>query len=125
MPALAGRADFLYLAASSLCWYDSMRYMHGVGGRSVSVMPRSRQEDAQFREWYQTRTSAWALVWDRPNPRYRDGPRDRWHVFKPTLPSKEVRPITNGAHDSCCAISLADSAASAPPSKNWRHCTGG
>jgi len=30
-------------------------------------MPRSRQEDGEFRKWIQTHTPAWELVWDRPN----------------------------------------------------------
>ena len=29
-------------------------------------------------------------VWDRPNPRYSDGPRDRWYVYRAPLPSAEV-----------------------------------
>jgi hypothetical protein len=57
-------------------------------------MPRLRQEDAQFRAWIQTYTPDWELVWDRPNPRHSDGPRDRWYVFKPAVPSMEVWPIT-------------------------------
>ncbi len=47
--ALAGRADFLYVADSKLCSFDNMRHIAGAGGRFVTVMPRSRQEDAQFR----------------------------------------------------------------------------
>jgi len=57
-------------------------------------MPRSRQEDGQFRKWIQTQTPDWQLVWDRPNPRHSDGPRERWYVFQPPVPSMEVWPIT-------------------------------
>ena len=92
--AVAGRADFLYVADSKLCSHDNMRYIHREGGRFVTVMPRLRQEDAQFRAWIQTHTPDWELVWDRPNPRHSDGPRDRWYVFKPAVPSIEVWPIT-------------------------------
>jgi transposase len=53
-------------------------------------MPRSRQEDGEFRQWIQTHTPAWELVWDRPNPRHSDGPRDRWWVWKAPLPSAEA-----------------------------------
>jgi len=90
---VAGRADFLYVADSKLCSYDNMDYIHRAGGRFVTVMPRSRQEDAQFRKWIQTATPDWELAWDRPNPRRRHGPRDRWYVFKAALPSIEVWPI--------------------------------
>jgi transposase len=88
--ALAGRADFLYVADSKLCSFDNMRHIADAGGRFVTVMPRSRQEDAQFRKWVQTHTPAWELVWDRPNARDADGPRDLWYVFKPELPSAEL-----------------------------------
>lgn len=91
--AVAGRADFLYVADSKLCSYDNMDYIHRAGGRLVTVLPRSRQEDGQFRKWIQTATPDWELAWDRPNPRRRHGPRDRWYVFKATLPSIEAWPI--------------------------------
>lgn len=91
---VAGRADFLYVADSKLCSHDNMQHIHAAGGRFVTVMPRNRQEDAQFRRWIQTHTPDWQLVWDRPNPRYADGPRDRWWVFQPELVSLETWPIT-------------------------------
>jgi transposase len=33
------------------------------------------------------------LVWDRPNPRRKGGPRDRWHVCRAPLPSREAWPV--------------------------------
>ena len=92
--AVAGRADFLYVADSKLCSYENMQHIHAAGGRFVTVMPRSRQEDARFRKWIQTHDPAWELVWDRPNARHSDGPRDCWHVYRQPLPSMEVWPIT-------------------------------
>jgi len=91
--ALAGRADFLYVADSKLCSHDNMEHIARAGGRFVTVMPRSRQEDAQFRKRIQTESPAWELVWDRPNAREADGPRDLWYVFKPELPSAELYTI--------------------------------
>lgn len=88
--ALSGRADFLYVADSKLCSRDNMDHIHRAGGRFVTVMPRSRLEDTEFREWIQTHTPPWALLWDRPNPRARDGPRDRWYLYRAPLPSAEV-----------------------------------
>jgi hypothetical protein len=86
--AVAGRSDFLYVADSKLCSRENMDHIDRAGGRFVTVMPRSRLEDAQFREWLQTHTPEWSLVWDRPNPRYSAGPRDRWFVHRlAALPS--------------------------------------
>jgi transposase len=88
--SIVGRADFLYVADSKLCSGDNMQHIAREGGRFVTVMPRSRQEDGQFRRWIQTESPSWELVWDRPNARERDGPRDQWYVFKAPLPSAEL-----------------------------------
>jgi len=90
---VAGRPDFLYVADSKLCSRDNMNYIDHAGGRFVTVLPRTRLEDQEFRQWIQTHIPAWELVWDRPNPRDRDGPRDRWLVYRAPLLSAEVWPI--------------------------------
>jgi transposase len=92
--ALAGRADFLYVADSKLCSRDNMEHIARCGGRFVTVLPRSRLEDAEFRKWIQTNTPPWELVWDRPNPRASDGPPDFWYVYRAELPSAEAWPVT-------------------------------
>lgn len=87
---VAGRPDFLYVADSKLCSRENMDYIDRAGGRMITVMPRNRREDQEFRLWIQTRTPEWECVWDRPNPRYSDGPRDRWLVYRAPLPSAEA-----------------------------------
>jgi transposase len=87
---VAGRADFLYVADSKLCSRENMDHIDRAGGRFVTVMPRNRLEDAEFRKWVQTHTPEWECVWDRDNPRYGGGPRDVWHVYRAPLPSAEV-----------------------------------
>jgi len=91
--SVTGCADFLYVGDSKLCSHDTLDYIHRGGGRFVTVMPRSRREDARFREWLQKHEPDWSLVWDRPHPRDRDGPRDRWSVFCDPLPSTEGWPV--------------------------------
>jgi len=88
--AVAGRSDFLYVADSKLCSRENMQEIERAGGRFITVMPRSRLEDQEFRKWIQTNTPDWQCVWDRPNPRYSDGPRDCWYVWRAPLPSAEV-----------------------------------
>src|SRR3990172_2989160 len=90
---VAGRADFLYVADSKLCSRDNLDHIERAGGRFVTVLPRSRLEDAEFRQWLQTHTPPWELVWDRPNPRVRNGPRDRWYLYRAALPSAEGWPV--------------------------------
>ncbi|MBM4094938.1 MAG: IS1634 family transposase, partial [Planctomycetes bacterium] len=73
--SIAGRADFLYVADSKLCTHEAMSLIDGHGGRFVTVLPRSRLEDREFRHWIQEHQPAWDRAWDRPNPRRRRGPR--------------------------------------------------
>lgn len=90
---ITGRPDFLYVADSKLCSTANMDYIDGKKGRFLTVMPRNRHEDAQFRKWSQTNEPKWELVWDRRNPRKKYGPRDRWWVFRYPIPSQEAWPI--------------------------------
>jgi len=98
--AVAGRSDFLYCADSKLCSQENMDHIDRAGGRFVTVMPRSRLEDGQFREWIQTHTPEWTLVWDRPNPRYSDGPRDCWYVHR--APLRPWRPGPSSGSGASC-----------------------
>jgi len=46
---LVGRPDFLYVADCKLATRENMQYLHNRGGRFVTILPRTRREDAQFR----------------------------------------------------------------------------
>jgi len=65
----------------------SGKHIERAGGRFVTVLPRSRLEDTEFPKWPQTHSAPWEPVWDRPNPRVRHGPRDRWSLYRAALPS--------------------------------------
>jgi transposase len=90
---ITGRSDFLYVADCKLCTLENMDYIDRRRGRFVTVLPRSRHEDAEFREWVQTHEPPWEVARDRPNPRRQDGPRDTWRVFHHSLPSREGWPV--------------------------------
>ncbi len=47
---LVGRADFLYVADCKLATSDNMNYIARQQGRFITVLPRSRKEDEQFRK---------------------------------------------------------------------------
>lgn len=47
---LTGHRDFLYVADCKLATVENMAYLHQHGGRFLSVLPRTRGEDAAFRE---------------------------------------------------------------------------
>jgi len=86
---IAGCTDFLYVADSKLCNHEAMNHIHDQHGHLVTVLPKSRLEDHEFREWIQTHTPEWNLVRDLPNPRIHGGPRDRWWTYRYRMPSAE------------------------------------
>ncbi len=47
---LTGRTDFLYVADCKLASTENMAYIHGKGGRFITVLPRTRAEDSAFRD---------------------------------------------------------------------------
>jgi transposase len=71
---LLGHSDFLYVADSKLCTRDNMGLIADHRGRFLTVMPRTRSEDAWFRDHLLDHEVAWREVHRQPNPRRRDGP---------------------------------------------------
>jgi len=47
---LVGRRDFLYVADSKLATRVNLSHIHRNGGRFISVLPRTRKEDGDFRK---------------------------------------------------------------------------
>lgn len=85
---LTGRADFLYVADSKLATHEQMTHISARGGRFVSVLPRSRAEDAQIREWAQTHAFDWTEAARKPGRRKGD-PDDVWSVAPAPIPTAE------------------------------------
>ncbi len=86
--ALLGRVDFLYVADSKLCSRQAMGHIAGRGGRFVTVMPRSRKEDAAFRGWLHSHTPVWTEA--AAGPGLRLGEPDEVYSTTPALtPSAE------------------------------------
>ena len=56
---VAGTAAFLYVADSKLCTRENMGHIDKAGGRFVTVLPRSRLEDSEFRSWIQKNEPEW------------------------------------------------------------------
>lgn len=86
--ALVGRADFLYVADSKLATREQMAHVHSRGGRFLSILPRSRAEDPQIREWAQTHPFDWAQAARRPGKRQGDADQVYWTAPAP-IPTSE------------------------------------
>jgi transposase len=90
---ITGKADFLYVADSKLCALEPLDHIDRKGGHLITVLPRSRGEDRDFRRWIQDHEPDWETVIDQENPRGQDKPRDVWRAWRSKLPSREGWPI--------------------------------
>jgi transposase len=84
---LTGRRDFLYVADCKLATAETMAHLHQHGGRFLSVLPRTRSEDAAFRAAVVAGRIAWRHLHDK-----RDDAGDiidRFSICEPTTQSVE------------------------------------
>jgi transposase len=84
---LTGRCDFLYVADCKLATTENMAYLHRHGGRFLSVLPRTRGEDAAFR----AEVLAGRVHWRRIHDKYDDEGElvDRFSIHQPEATSVE------------------------------------
>jgi transposase len=86
---LIGSSDFLYVADSKLCTKDNMKLIAGKDGRFLTVMPRTRAEDARFRTWVQNQEVCWSFVSREKNPRGKEKPDVIYQGFEDPQGSQE------------------------------------
>jgi len=85
---LTGHAGFLYVADCKLASEEAMRHIDRGGGRFITVLPRSRKEDAAFRAWMQDHQPAWAEAHREPGARL-GHPDQVWSTCDAPAPSAE------------------------------------
>ena len=84
---LTGRRDFLYVADCKLATAENMAYIHRHGGRFLSVLPRTRGEDAAFRAEILAGRVHWRVIHDKYDD---DGDLvDRFSIHEPEVTSVE------------------------------------
>ncbi len=83
---VVGSPGFVYVAASKLCTRDNLKHIDGHRGRFVTVLPRTRKEDALFRDWLQENTPSWEQVLLRPDLRRKDQPPDVFRALPSPIP---------------------------------------
>src|SRR5439155_365349 len=62
---LTGRRDFLYVADCKLATGGNMAHIHQNGGRFLTVLPRTRGEDATFRTTVREGQARWRQIHDK------------------------------------------------------------
>ena len=86
--ALVGHPRFLYVADCKLATREQMSHIDSRSGRFLSVLPRSRAEDGQIRDWTQTHTFDWTEAASRPGKRKGDPDQVYWTAPAP-IPTSE------------------------------------
>jgi transposase len=86
---VVGSVDFLYVADSKLCTKENMGHIAQRQGRFLTVLPKTRREDAWFRDWLQTHQPDWIELVRRRNSRKEDGPDEVYRGFESALRSVE------------------------------------
>jgi len=86
--ALVGHPRFLYVADCKLATREQMSHIDSRSGRFLSVLPRSRAEDGQIRDWTQTHTFDWTEAARRPGKRKGDPDQVYWTAPAP-IPTSE------------------------------------
>lgn len=86
--ALVGRSDFLYVADCKLATRQNMAHIDSHHGRFLSILPRSRAEDGQIRQWAQTHAFEFTEAARRPGKRNGDPDQVYWTAPAP-IPSSE------------------------------------
>jgi len=62
---LADRSDFLYVADSKLATAENMAYLHQHRGRFITVLPRTRGEDKDFRQSLREGKICWRTIYEK------------------------------------------------------------
>lgn len=86
--ALVGRPGFLYVADCKLATRQNMAHIDSHRGRFLSILPRSRGEDSQIREWAQTHAFEFTEAARRPGKRKGDPDQVYWTAPAP-IPTSE------------------------------------
>lgn len=59
---LLAKDDFIYVADCKLCTKPNLAYIDSFGGKFVTVLPRTRKEDAGFREQLRKKAARWRTI---------------------------------------------------------------
>lgn len=73
---LLGRSDFIYVADCKLAGSENLKEIAAHGGKFVTVLPRTRNEDKRFRARLRAGPVRWKKVMEIPNKRSEAGAPD-------------------------------------------------
>lgn len=68
---LLERDDFIYVADCKLCTKKNLQVFQESGGYFVTILPRTRKEDAEFRETLRRKSARWRTILTSEDPKHR------------------------------------------------------
>lgn len=86
---IVGRPDFIYVADCKLCTRENMGHIDRAGGCFITVLPRTRKEDARFRQHLVDQEVGWERIWERRSLRRKDDPPERFEAVEASEPTVE------------------------------------
>lgn len=89
LKTLLNRTDFIYVADSKLCTRKNMDFIRSEGGFFITVLPQTRSEDKQFKDWLALHQPQWQEALRMRNPRHQSLPKNVYWVFESPIPSSE------------------------------------
>ncbi len=86
---IVGGPQFIYVADAKLCTRENMGFIHGQAGQFITVLLRTRKEDARFKHRLVNQVPDWELIWERPPLRREKDPPERFEAVEDPEPSAE------------------------------------
>ena len=86
---VAGRSGFLYVGDCKVCTAPTMRHIDRRKGRFLTILPGTRKEDRDFRNWLKTNEAPWDEVWRRKGVRGRKDEVDIYRAYEWPFPSAD------------------------------------
>ena len=88
---LLGRSDFIYIADSKLCVTDTMKHIAGNDGFFITVLPATRKEEQDFRDYVVTHRIQWQEEWEKEKSSSTQKRKklEKWRIVESHIPSAE------------------------------------
>jgi Domain of unknown function (DUF4277) len=79
---IAGTTRFIYTADCKLCTRTNMAHIADRRGWFITVLPKSRKEDGEFKRWIVDNAVGWEVIWERVAVRRKSDPPDVYEAFE-------------------------------------------
>jgi len=88
---LLEQSDFIYIADSKLCVKDTMKHIAENDGFFITILPATRKEEQDFRDYVVTHKIEWHEEWEKEKSRSTQKRKrlEKWRIVESHIPSAE------------------------------------